>query len=1399
MGKTYVIDFETFWSNAYTLSKMGPIEYIRDQRFVPQLLAAMRIVNQYELPKGLVTDNIENMRAFLKRADKSAEDPITLVGHNIAGFDALILSEYFNVRPAFLIDTITMMNWIGYSRIIPRSHAALTELLGNGTKKAGTVVSCGKQWPQDFSPEEQQFFVQYCHDDAFQCAENLLQMMPHMSSDALLFGHITARMATEPIFELDEKLLEEYIAEIDAKVAQARKDLLSIFHFPTEEAFLQAIRSSAKFAVMLASLGVEPPMKESEAKTKTKKAQLEMLMEQATTEAERATLRQRMETELPVMTYAFSKTDLPFLALREHPDMRVQMLVNARLDHNTSIDRSRAERLLFFARQHKPIPIMLSAFNAHTGRYTAGAAEEGGSSDKLQFQNLSKRDPSKAKLRQTIHAPTGYKVVACDSSQVEARCLAWAANETGLVTQFREGRDPYSELAEMIFQVPHEEIHYGAKHGDKRLKMYRNVGKTAILSCLAGTVEVLTDTGWKRIDTVSINDKVWDGESWVNHEGLICNGWRNTINVAGISMTPDHLLFDGSSWRTAAELLDEPQYLKSATAWANVSYETVLSTQAKDTTQFGFLQLAPIVTLNIGTKGTLWLQEILARCASTARRVTQSILRVSNDALQTLKSALSLGNLQSLTTTDTSMCHPMGENALNTAHWCSVLAVQNPIGFFNPIYAMVEQHGAMLARREKREQRRIKTTGGMLILSPMLQCADACSIVLLPVSLDAVLPRTSVRLGNTMVVEESEWSSRTVGLSLNILLPCRDMMTRLWNWTASTAMATMHRVISALFPGQRTCSTSAMLRICRPELTTSKETNRSLNGALEPCSTNYQKVYDLKNCGPNNRFLIRQGTTMLMAHNCGYGVGARKFSDTLARQGARLSDDPDKHREMAFNAHAVYRAAHPNIVKFWDLCGRVVRGMEAGYSGEFGGPDGKLFKFGTKEMGSCGRQVPYVLLPNGYHLWYPNLRVEADNGKAQYFYDRPRGKNVIKTRIYGGALTENCIAEGTEVFTSNGWKPIETIEETDLVYDGVDYVTHSGVVCKGVQQCIAVNGAWMTPDHKILEGGMWVHAKDIRRPDRAAVREACSSKALPVYTLPSVLGMPLRVWSYCDTQGKRAGKSETPELCICVSGMCSQENQRTAEYTWHVQDSAVCSLAQHEVPLSMPYALCIQAIRRAWHNSVSAVAGFLRELSGRYGSCISGWFGAGPDRQRRAVLPGELSLDYVQGEQQKQEGGLRRRRRCSFERSYWSGEDNYILEDSTGVAVRDAGCACRLPQRSQGISAETCEATCAKKVYDILNCGPRHRFVIRGAYPMIAHNCIQSLAFMVLMWQACRMHEAGIRLAANIHDSFATVVPEEQAEETAKKMEHYMSMCPEWASTLPIACESEIGRDFGCV
>lgn len=470
-----VIDFETYWdSKTYTLSKMGPIEYVRNEKFTPQL-CAFTLSNGSCCVDCSVVEH-ERLRTTFENLDTH---DVAWCGHNMHGFDSLILSEFFDFHPQKIYDTIAMMRWTGLSRVCRESHAALTEFLGNGNKAAGTVVSDHKQWPDDFTPEERAFFIQYCKDDAGQCYQNAQAMLPYMTPDALRFMSITARMATEPSFVLDEDLLLEYLSDLDNAADKARQELMSMFSFKTNADMLAALRSADKFADMLRSLGVEPPLKESAAKTKTKREKLQLAAD-----AGRPGAAEELENMQPVMTYAFSKTDVDFVLMQDHPDPRVALLVRTRLQLNSSIDRSRAETLLKFARMHKPLPIMLGAWLAHTGRYSAGASADAGTkTDKLQFQNLSKRDPSKRKLRQAIKVPKGKVVVACDSSQIEARGLAFVANEVGLLTQFREGRDPYSELAETIFGVPWQDIKAGAKAGDKQMKMYRNTGKTGILSC----------------------------------------------------------------------------------------------------------------------------------------------------------------------------------------------------------------------------------------------------------------------------------------------------------------------------------------------------------------------------------------------------------------------------------------------------------------------------------------------------------------------------------------------------------------------------------------------------------------------------------------------------------------------------------------------------------------------------------------------------------------------------------------------------------------------------------------------------------------------------------------------------------------------------------------------------
>lgn len=473
------LDFESFFStkDGYTLTKIGPISYIRDSRFSAQLMSYIvtdASTMTYDRVRVAEHDNIPAVLAALKL---DAPDVVT-VAHNGNGFDFLILSEIYHVVPRIAIDTMCMERWTGVSRIQNESLKSMAKFFQCGEKVEGTLISDGRKWPEDFTPDERTAFIQYCRNDTEQCFLSFKAMLPFMTADALLFSSITAKMACNPVLRLDDDMLTAYLNELSAKVTKARNDINKMFMFKSDEDFLKAIRSSASFVKMLELLGRKPPMKYSVAKSETKRKKLE---------AEGKT--NLSEEDYAVYTPALAKSDLDFVAMASDADERVALLVRTRLENNSSIQRSRAETFHALAKSGRPMPVMLNAFKAHTSRYTAGNSE--GSSDKLNLQNLSKRDPSQLTLRKAVQAPEGMALVACDSSQIEARILAYVANETELVDAFRRGADPYADLAEKIFQIPSEKIHKGAKSGDKKLKAYRNVGKTGILSAGYGV-------GWRK-------------------------------------------------------------------------------------------------------------------------------------------------------------------------------------------------------------------------------------------------------------------------------------------------------------------------------------------------------------------------------------------------------------------------------------------------------------------------------------------------------------------------------------------------------------------------------------------------------------------------------------------------------------------------------------------------------------------------------------------------------------------------------------------------------------------------------------------------------------------------------------------------------------------------------------
>ena len=174
-------------------------------------------------------------------------------------------------------------------------------------------------------------------------------------------------------------------------------------------------------------------------------------------------------------------------------------------------------------------------------------------SDKVNLQNLPKRKGDKS-LRRSMTAPDDHVLIASDSSQIECRVLAYAAQELPLLNIFLNKDDPYSDMASNIYGLPYDVIYREAKiERTKEGIVRRNVGKTTELGCIAEGTEVLTDRGWVQIQHVQNDDLLWDGDEFVPHGGLIDKGEKECIEFSGVTMTPDHKVYDGHTWEEAKD------------------------------------------------------------------------------------------------------------------------------------------------------------------------------------------------------------------------------------------------------------------------------------------------------------------------------------------------------------------------------------------------------------------------------------------------------------------------------------------------------------------------------------------------------------------------------------------------------------------------------------------------------------------------------------------------------------------------------------------------------------------------------------------------------------------------------------------------------------------------------
>lgn len=402
------IDFETYYDKDYSLSKITTEKYIRSPLF--EVIGVGVKVNDGPVD----TYSGDNPGKFLKSLDYSDK---AILCHNTL-FDGAILSWKFGIKPKLWLDTLSMARPTHQSTV-GGSLKALAQFYGLGQKGEEVVHALGKR-RADFSPAELSAYMKYCANDIDLTYGLFKKLRKGYPVEELRIIDATIRMYTEPSIELDHDMLETHLARVIA----SKEALMDSLGGKGKEMLM----SNEKFAKLLKRRGVDVPMKTS-----------------ASTGKE---------------TYAFAKTDLPFRALQEHPDPVVQTLVAARLGLKSTLEETRTKGLIEVSQRGR-LPIMLNYYGAHTGRFSGG--------DKLNLQNLPSRGDNT--IRRALRAPAGYKIVSCDSSQIEARMVAYLAGQSDLVQQFREGRDVYSEFASEVYQ----------RKITKADKVERFVGKTCIL------------------------------------------------------------------------------------------------------------------------------------------------------------------------------------------------------------------------------------------------------------------------------------------------------------------------------------------------------------------------------------------------------------------------------------------------------------------------------------------------------------------------------------------------------------------------------------------------------------------------------------------------------------------------------------------------------------------------------------------------------------------------------------------------------------------------------------------------------------------------------------------------------------------------------------------------------
>jgi len=331
-----VLDFETYFSDDYTLKKMSTEAYIRDPRFEAHGAAI-----KWSADTSPVWYDERQLRAILKEHDWSNT---FLISHH-AQFDHLILSHHYDVHPKISGCTLAM------ARLLLGNHLsvsldAVRKHFGIPLKTTPYNLFKGRHWA-DMDLETRRLIGEGACDEVESIWKIFGLLYKDFPAEEFEIVDTIVKMFSEPAMEGDIDALAKIWMDESVK----KQNNLAALGVTESD-----LQSADRFAQLLRDEGVEPEKKEG------KNAAI----------------------------YAFAKTD-PFMRdLLESEDDRIRTLAEARLGVKSTIMQTRAETLGWMARRG-PLCVYLNYAGAGTLRPSGG--------DGSNFLNLKRSSPIRPALK----------------------------------------------------------------------------------------------------------------------------------------------------------------------------------------------------------------------------------------------------------------------------------------------------------------------------------------------------------------------------------------------------------------------------------------------------------------------------------------------------------------------------------------------------------------------------------------------------------------------------------------------------------------------------------------------------------------------------------------------------------------------------------------------------------------------------------------------------------------------------------------------------------------------------------------------------------------------------------------------------------------------------------------